>query len=67
MRRAQTGDILERSENNVAHVDGHGTGFPMWFIRCAKTGECSVKQATRYSTSESRYRASSSLSVAVAA
>ena len=36
MRRAQTGNILERSENNVAHVMGTEQGFPCGLLDLLK-------------------------------
>ncbi len=67
MRRAHTGDLVDRSEKKSEQTYGQGIGFSMWIIRSATTGQCSVKHLKRLSTSEARYRASMSLLVVVEA
>ena len=47
VRRAQIGDIVDKSESKLEQTDGQGIGFSIWIIRFARTGQCSSKHVNR--------------------
>ena len=51
VRRAQTGDIVDKLESKLERTDGQGIGFSIWIIRFARTGQCSSKHVNRWSKS----------------